>query len=156
MKLVKTITLSALVVSTQTFAFGDLLKSDDTKDLMNQVSSSVGQISDSPITELLTSQLDVSNEQASSGGAAMLALAQNSLSSANTSELASMIPGLENMGAASSLLGNIDSLNAVYDVFEKLGLDPSMVAQFAPVIMGYLSDQGASSGLMDSLTGLWK
>ncbi len=56
----------------------------------------------------------------------------------------------------SNLLGGINSLSAVNDVFEKIGLDPSMVAQFAPIILGYLTDQGASSGLLNSLSSLWK
>ena len=62
---------------------------------------------------------------------------------------------MSSLDGAQSLLGNIESLSAVQSTFDKLGLDPSMISQFAPVIMGYLGDQGASEGLLKSLSGLW-
>jgi hypothetical protein len=156
MKLLPILVLSTVMFSAQTLAFGDLLNSDESSDFINKVNETVSEASSSPLADLLSSELDVTTEQAASGGAAMLALAQNSLSSDSASELTSLIPGLESLGGASSLLGNIESMSAVNDVFSKLGLDPSMVSQFAPVIMGYLTDQGASSGLLGSLTSLWQ
>ncbi|KAA5737363.1 DUF2780 domain-containing protein, partial [Acinetobacter baumannii] len=103
----------------------------------------------------LTSQLPVSSEQAAGGSSALLALAQSQLSGENSSELASLIPGLSSLSGAQSLLGNVESLSAVQSAFDTLGLDASMISQFAPVILQYLSEQGASTGLLDSLTGLW-
>lgn len=109
----------------------------------------------SPLTELLTSQLPVSTEQAAGGSSALIALAQSQLSQQNSTELQSLIPGLSNLKDAQSLLGNIESLSAVQSAFNALGLDPSMISQFAPVILGYLNEQGASEGLLKSLSGLW-
>ncbi|HCG8156310.1 TPA: DUF2780 domain-containing protein [Vibrio parahaemolyticus] len=109
----------------------------------------------SPLTELLTSQLPVSTEQAAGGSSALIALAQSQLSQQNSTELQSLIPGLSNLKGAQSLLGNIESLSAVQSAFNALGLDPSMISQFAPVILGYLNEQGASEGLLKSLSGLW-
>ncbi|ODY78324.1 DUF2780 domain-containing protein [Vibrio parahaemolyticus] len=109
----------------------------------------------SPLTELLTSQLPVSTEQAVGGSSALIALAQSQLSQQNSTELQSLIPGLSNLKGAQSLLGNIESLSAVQSAFNALGLDPSMISQFAPVILGYLNEQGASEGLLKSLSGLW-
>ncbi|MDV6253395.1 DUF2780 domain-containing protein [Vibrio sp. EA2] len=122
--------------------------------LMDMVGQSLGTES-SPLTELLTSQLPVSTEQAAGGSSALLALAQSQLSGENSSELESLIPGLSNLSGAQSLLGNVESLSAVQSAFDTLGLDASMISQFAPVILQYLNEQGASKGLLDSLTGLW-
>ncbi|ALR16628.1 DUF2780 domain-containing protein [Vibrio natriegens] len=122
--------------------------------LMDMVGKSLSTES-SPLTELLTSQLPVSTEQAAGGSSALLALAQSQLSGENSSELASLIPGLSSLSGAQSLLGNVESLSAVQSAFDTLGLDASMISQFAPVILQYLSEQGASTGLLDSLTGLW-
>lgn len=122
--------------------------------LMDMVGKSLSTES-SPLTELLTSQLPVSTEQAAGGSSALLALAQSQLSGENSSELESLIPGLSSLSGAQSLLGNVESLSAVQSAFDTLGLDASMIIQFAPVILQYLSEQGASTGLLDSLTGLW-
>ncbi|BCN23074.1 DUF2780 domain-containing protein [Vibrio alfacsensis] len=122
--------------------------------LMDMVSQGLNSES-SPITELLTSQLPVSTEQAAGGASALLALAQSHLSETNSSELNSLIPGLSSLGGAQDMLGGIENFSAVQSTFDKLGLNPSMISQFAPVILSYLEGQGASDGLMSSLTGLW-
>ncbi|WP_237667827.1 DUF2780 domain-containing protein, partial [Vibrio sp. V42_P2S4T144] len=49
----------------------------------------------------------------------------------------------------------IENISAVKSAFDTLGLDPSMISQFAPVILDYLNKQGASEGLLSSLGGLW-
>lgn len=136
-------------------AFLDTVVDKSSKNgLMDIVSQGLNAES-SPLTELLTSQLPVSTEQAAGGSSALIALAQSQLSQQNSTELQSLIPGLSNLKGAQSLLGNIESLSAVQSAFNALGLDPSMISQFAPVILGYLNEQGASEGLLKSLSGLW-
>ncbi|EGQ9595666.1 DUF2780 domain-containing protein [Vibrio parahaemolyticus] len=136
-------------------AFLDTVVDKSSKNgLMDMVSQGLNAES-SPLTELLTSQLPVSTEQAAGGSSALIALAQSQLSQQNSTELQSLIPGLSNLKGAQSLLGNIESLSAVQSAFNTLGLDPSMISQFAPVILGYLNEQGASEGLLKSLSGLW-
>ncbi|ARC18393.1 DUF2780 domain-containing protein [Vibrio parahaemolyticus] len=136
-------------------AFLDTVVDESSKNgLMDMVSQGLNAES-SPLTELLTSQLPVSTEQAAGGSSALIALAQSQLSQQNSTELQSLIPGLSNLKGAQSLLGNIESLSAVQSAFNALGLDPSMISQFAPVILGYLNEQGASEGLLKSLSGLW-
>ncbi|AGQ89962.1 DUF2780 domain-containing protein [Vibrio parahaemolyticus] len=136
-------------------AFLDTVVDKSSKNgLMDMVSQGLNAES-SPLTELLTSQLPVSTEQAVGGSSALIALAQSQLSQQNSTELQSLIPGLSNLKDAQSLLGNIESLSAVQSAFNALGLDPSMISQFAPVILGYLNEQGASEGLLKSLSGLW-
>ncbi|EGR0403614.1 TPA: DUF2780 domain-containing protein [Vibrio parahaemolyticus] len=136
-------------------AFLDTVVDESSKNgLMDMVSQGLNAES-SPLTELLTSQLPVSTEQAAGGSSALIALAQSQLSQQSSTELQSLIPGLSNLKGAQSLLGNIESLSAVQSAFNALGLDPSMISQFAPVILGYLNEQGASEGLLKSLSGLW-
>ncbi|EHV5554968.1 DUF2780 domain-containing protein [Vibrio parahaemolyticus] len=136
-------------------AFLDTVVDKSSKNgLMDMVSQGLNAES-SPLTELLTSQLPVSTEQATGGSSALIALAQSQLSQQNSTELQSLIPRLSNLKGAQSLLGNIESLSAVQSAFNALGLDPSMISQFAPVILGYLNEQGASEGLLKSLSGLW-
>ncbi|MFL0950054.1 DUF2780 domain-containing protein [Vibrio parahaemolyticus] len=136
-------------------AFLDTVVDKSSKNgLMDMVSQGLNAES-SPLTELLTNQLPVSTEQAAGGSSALIALAQSQLSQQNSTELQSLIPGLSNLKGAQSLLGNIESLSAVQSAFNALGLDPSMISQFAPVILGYLNEQGASEGLLKSLSGLW-
>ncbi|EHG1304633.1 DUF2780 domain-containing protein [Vibrio parahaemolyticus] len=136
-------------------AFLDTVVDKSSKNgLMDMVSQGLNAES-SPLTELLTSQLPVSTEQAAGGSSALIALAQSQLSQQNSTELQSLIPGLSNLKDAQSLLGNIESLSAVQSAFNALGLNPSMISQFAPVILGYLNEQGASEGLLKSLSGLW-
>ncbi|HCG5953790.1 TPA: DUF2780 domain-containing protein [Vibrio parahaemolyticus] len=136
-------------------AFLDTVVDKSSKNgLMDMVSQGLNAES-SPLTELLTSQLPVSTEQAAGGSSALIALAQSQLSQQNSTELQSLIPGLSNLKGAQSLLGNIESLSAVQSAFNALGLDTSMISQFAPVILGYLNEQGASEGLLKSLSGLW-
>ncbi|HCG9118185.1 TPA: DUF2780 domain-containing protein [Vibrio parahaemolyticus] len=136
-------------------AFLDTVVDKSSKNgLMDMVSQGLNAES-STLTELLTSQLPVSTEQAAGGSSALIALAQSQLSQQNSTELQSLIPGLSNLKGAQSLLGNIESLSAVQSAFNALGLDPSMISQFAPVILGYLNEQGASEGLLKSLSGLW-
>ncbi|EGU6978534.1 DUF2780 domain-containing protein [Vibrio parahaemolyticus] len=136
-------------------AFLDTVVDKSSKNgLMDMVSQGLNAES-SPLTELLTSQLPVSTEQAAGGSSALIALAQSQLSQQNSTELQSLIPGLSNLKGAQSLLGNIESLSAVQSAFNALGLDPSMISQFAPMILGYLNEQGASEGLLKSLSGLW-
>ncbi|WCE29448.1 DUF2780 domain-containing protein [Vibrio sp. SCSIO 43137] len=110
----------------------------------------------SPIVDMLSGQLGVSTQQATGGAGALLALASNSLSESDSSELSSLIPGMSALqNSAPGLMGMATNLSAVNNVFSSLGLDPAMVSQFAPLILQYLTSQGASSGLLSSLGSLW-
>lgn len=115
-------------------------------------------VASNPLAELLTSQLDVSPEQAAGGAGALLSLASSQLSGDQANELSNMIPGADKLSAAipaglSGMLTNIETINKV---FATLGMDPSMVSQFIPVIMKFVGNQGASTGLMDALGSVWQ
>ncbi|KJY75634.1 DUF2780 domain-containing protein [Vibrio nigripulchritudo] len=155
--------LSALLLASPSHAFFGFGKSEekpalDLGSLANDAfSSQVDTQADSDLVKMLSSQLDVSPTQATGGAGALLALASNSLSSSQNSELASSIPGLSSLtGSIPGLTGLASNFGAVTDIFTKLGLDPSMVGQFAPIILKYLGSQNASTGLLDSLGQIWK
>ncbi|EGU44169.1 hypothetical protein VII00023_01295 [Vibrio ichthyoenteri ATCC 700023] len=137
-------------------SFLDSATSKDATDLISNVSEKYETAGHSlPMTDLLTQKLNVSPEQALTGTNALFSLAENQLSSGDLSELESLIPWSSSIPDAQSLLGNVENMDAVKSVFEKAGLDPSMINQFVPVVLGYLGDSGASEGLLGSLGDLW-
>lgn len=150
------ITLSMLISAPSYALFG---LSDKDSDSVNKLSSQISNSAknSSELVNTLKSELGVSTTQAAGGAGALLALASNKLPADDSNELdglSSQLGGLLN--TAKSASGSLDSMAAVKSAFEKLGLDNSMVEQYAPIVLDYLNKEGASSGLMDSLTGLWK
>jgi len=67
----------------------------------------------------------------------------------------SLLGGGEGGGVASSMLGNISSMQGVTKAFGALGMSPEMVSQFAPKILGFLGDKGVTGQVLNSLKGLW-
>lgn len=147
---------AALLISTPTHAALNLsgVSADDANTLLSSANSMM-EAKDSPVLNNLVNDLSVSPEQATTGVGALLSLAQSSLGSEQQSELSSLIPGMDSL-TSSGLLSSIQNMDSVKSAFSSVGLDPSMISQFAPVVLDYLSSQGASSGLMDSLTSLWQ
>ncbi|MGF1910137.1 DUF2780 domain-containing protein [Vibrio kasasachensis] len=149
-----------MLASSSTLAFGDLTKDSGlSKGLTDMVSDNISSsATTSPLTSLLSDQLPVSPDQATAGAGALLSLAGNQLPGQYSNELQSMIPGMDKLGGASNLLGGlggIENFAAVQNAFSQVGLDPSMISQFAPLILQYLGDGGASEGLLGSLSNLW-
>ncbi|UPR35456.1 DUF2780 domain-containing protein [Vibrio cyclitrophicus] len=108
-----------------------------------------------PLADTVADQASVTSDQAVGGIGSMLALAQNSLGSADNKELASLIPGMSSL-ESTGLSSLLSSQGAVESAFSGLGMDPSMVTTFAPIILQALQSQGATSGLMDSLAAIWQ
>jgi len=157
----KTLIITAAVsavISSPSYAF--LNKLTESNDLSSMVSSELSQAeSNSALLTQLTNQLPVSETQAAGGVGSLLTLAQNQLSDTNSAELESLLPGLDqltSLAGSSSTLSSITDLAAVNKIFNQLGLDSSMVSQYAPIILQYLTSQGASSGLLTSLSALWQ
>ncbi|MEZ8731446.1 DUF2780 domain-containing protein [Vibrio splendidus] len=108
-----------------------------------------------PLADTVADQASVTNDQAIGGIGSMLALAQNSLGTADNKELASLIPGMSSL-ESTGLSSVLSSQGAVESAFAGLGMDSSMVTTFAPIILQALQSQGATSGLMDSLAAIWQ
>ncbi|WP_248749425.1 DUF2780 domain-containing protein [Pseudomonas sp. MWU15-20650] len=127
----------------------------------------------------LTSQLNVTPEQAVGGTGAMLGLAKNQLSSTDYSQLGKSVPGLDQLSGSNSLgslgalsgmlgqsggsktsgldsvLGNVKNTSDLNTAFSALGMDSGMVGKFAPVILQYLGGQGASNSVLGKLAQAW-
>lgn len=150
--------LASTIFTAPSYAF--LSKLSESNDLSSMVSSTLSQTeSSSALLTQITSQLPVSQTQAAGGVGSLLALAQNQLSDSNSSELETLLPGLNqltSLSESSSAIAKIADMEAVNNVFNKLGLDSSMVSQFAPLVLQYLTSQGASSDLLGSLSSLWQ
>ncbi|MFA0001441.1 DUF2780 domain-containing protein [Vibrio lentus] len=108
-----------------------------------------------PLADTVADQASVTSDQAIGGIGSMLALAQNSLGSADNKELATLIPGMSSL-ESTGLSSALSSQGAVESAFAGLGMDSSMVTTFAPIILQALQSQGATSGLMDSLAAIWQ
>ncbi|WP_122054691.1 DUF2780 domain-containing protein [Vibrio sp. Evd11] len=108
-----------------------------------------------PLADTVADQASVTSDQAIGGIGSMLALAQNSLGSADNKELASLIPGMSSL-ESTGLSSVLSSQGAVESAFAGLGMDSSMITTFAPIILQTLQSQGATSGLMDSLAAIWQ
>ncbi|MFA0441534.1 hypothetical protein BCU70_11550 [Vibrio sp. 10N.286.49.C2] len=130
------------------------LDSDSTNSMLNSAAS-LSQTQNSAVVGDLVDNLSITPEQATTGAGALLSLAQNSLGSGQASELSSLIPGMSSL-SSSGLLTSVENMESVKNIFASVGLDPSMISQFAPVVLDYLGTQGASSELLGSLTSLWQ
>jgi hypothetical protein len=155
-------------VTAQAFDLGGLLDGDEEK-LVDSAKAATASSDTTANTnmmsqgllDLISSQLDVSPTQAAGGVGALMGLANNSLPTEYSQQLNSLLPGLNSSSAGgnsltSSLLGSVKDMDSVKTAFSALGMDPSMVNQFIPLITGYLGDSSGSPGLMSALSSAWK
>ncbi|MEB0208023.1 DUF2780 domain-containing protein [Pseudomonas sp. CCC3.1] len=129
--------------------------------------------------------LGVTPEQAAGGAGAMLSLAKNQLTSTDYSALTQQVPGINKVTGAGALtqlsqlsaknpqiqalvgqinpvssdakvaVSNVTNASQLDSAFEALGMNSSMVQQFAPLITQYLGQQGVASPLLTTLGSLW-
>lgn len=112
-----------------------------------------------PLMKLLTSQLDVTEAQATGGVGSYLTLAQEKLPKGDFDKIASYIPGAskymesaKSLGAVSGPLKNLAGLNAALG---KLGMKPETVSKFAPTVTDYIGKVGGDS-VKQMLVGVMK
>jgi hypothetical protein len=121
---------------------------------------SVGSVNaqSSDLIGLLTSQLGVTQKQASGGAGALFNMAKENLGSTKFSSIKNAVPGISQMmkdgnvklggGGMSSLSGMASTLSGISKVnaiFKKLGLKPEMVQKFMPIILEFVNKKGGSS-----------
>ncbi|WP_111495438.1 DUF2780 domain-containing protein [Marinobacter bohaiensis] len=112
----------------------------------------------------LQEQLGVTQTQAAGGAGALMQLAQSQLGGTSFSQVSDEVSGLGSLlgssgdgssNLLSSALSNVSSMDGVEKAFGALGLQPSAIEQFAPVILDFLQEQGLGSDLLGNLTSLW-
>ena len=121
-----------------------------------EMKSMTGQSAD--LTSLLTKQLGVTDTQASGGVGSMLKLAQEKLAAGDFDTVAKAIPGADKyLASAKQLLGggNIVDKAGLQSAFSKLGMSPSMVDQFTPVVTQFVGQTGGDKA-KNLLSGVLK
>ncbi|WP_417662645.1 DUF2780 domain-containing protein [Pseudomonas sp.] len=170
----KLLLLSLTLAAAPAFAFnlGDAVNSVSSVTGNSQATGETGQM-----LKALSSQLGVTQPQATGGTAALLGLAKNNLEPSQFSELTKSVPGLEQLtqnsdlldqaskllgkGSGSestsitSLLNNTKDMGDVTSAFNNLGMNAETLNKFAPTLLEYMGKQGLSQPLMSSLTSLW-
>ncbi len=141
--------------------------------------ANAGNAQTSDLVGMLTSQLGVSQQQASGGAGSLLSFAKDQMSAGDFDVVSSELPDVDSLiGAApdtgSSALGSLGALSSgssllggssgglgdmagVASTFSDLGLSPDMVTQFVPVILEYAQttcSEQAMQLLQGALTGL--
>lgn len=109
----------------------------------------------SVLAQAIQQSTNVTPQQAAGGVGSLLALAQNSLGQTQNNELAGLIPGYSSL-QQSGLTSMIVNSDMVKSSFTALGMDPSLISTFAPIILQTLQSQGASTGLLSSLGTIWQ
>ena len=161
------------------FSLGDVANAVSGAQGTNKAAAAAPSSQTAGLLSALTSQLNVTPEQAVGGTGAMLGLAKNQLSGTDYSQVGKSVPGLDQLSGSNSLgslgalsgmlgqsggsktsgldglLGNVKSTNDLNTAFSALGMDSGMVGQFAPVILQYLGSQGASTSVLGKLAQAW-
>ena len=111
------------------------------------------------LIQLLTENLGVEESPAQGGAGLLFQLAKDKLGDDDFATIANYVPGIENllssapeaggmMGALGGLASAMGGVGAgignliLAGGFSKLGLDSGMIAQFVPIILSFLQNQG--------------
>jgi uncharacterized protein VcgC/VcgE DUF2780 len=121
------------------------------------------------LTDTLTRQLGISQNQALGGSGAIFKAAQGNMNPQDFTTLSQSVPEMNDMlsaapepdsissmtSGASSMMGGSDTLNSTASLassFQQLNLSPDMVGKFMPIITDYIQNTGgqAVAGLLQS------
>ncbi|MCU7811327.1 MAG: DUF2780 domain-containing protein [Candidatus Thiodiazotropha sp. (ex Notomyrtea botanica)] len=111
------------------------------------------------LVQQLVAGAGVSQSQAEGGAGLLFGLVKDKLSSGDFSQVASAVPGIDNLidsapssgGGLGGLLGGVASamganqlgnLASLASGFSKLDLDTGMIGKFVPIVLSYLQSQG--------------
>jgi hypothetical protein len=133
---------------------------------VGNAASAASAVKSASLTDMLVSQLGVTNQQAMGGAGAIFSMAQSHMAPADFSKLSSAVPGMSQMlavapaisavtgadsglmGAAASAIGggsSLGSIAALGSAFQTLGMNSSMASAFMPVVMQYVQAQGGAA-----------
>ena len=122
---------------------------------------------DDDLINLLTSELDISDDQAKGGAGALFNYANEGLSGEDFEKVSKSVPDMGGYldaipalgGKSSSMLGKatqtLVGMPAVTAAFEKLGLSADMVGLFTPLLVNYVEKKGGEAVgglLMNAIT----
>jgi len=110
------------------------------------------------LSDMIGSQLGLSNDQAKAGLGAVLAYAQTKLPAADFEKVSASVPGAaDNIKAAQdagAVTGPIADQSALTAALGKVGITPDVAAQFVPAATNYISKLGGPevAKIMQGLT----
>jgi hypothetical protein len=112
------------------------------------------------LVQLLSSNLGVTEKQASGGAGSIFNLAKQNLGAQDFTRVADAVPGIDKMmaaapkadgaagmiGGASSLLGgsaqSVSGVAGLAGSFSQLGMNAGMVNSFVPIVLNYVKSSG--------------
>jgi hypothetical protein len=103
------------------------------------------------LTDLLKTNLGVTDAQAQGGAGLLFKLAKSKLSGSDFSKVSSAVPGIDSLiGAApasgggflSKLFGGGGGLAGLAGGFSKLGMNSGMIGKFIPIILSFVQSKG--------------
>jgi len=148
-------------LSEQTLATGS--QETVSPDLASSVDSS-----ELGLTNTLTNQLGINQQQAMGGAGSIFALAQQRMKPGDFMQLSKSVPDIDQylsavpqsgkstvssslLGSAAGLMGEqgngLGSLANLAGSFQTLGMDTSMISQFVPVVLKYVQGQGGAGAM---------
>jgi hypothetical protein len=119
------------------------------------------------LIQMLTSQLGITDEQASGGAGLIFKMAKEKLGGDDFGKVSSAIPDIEKLissapdsggiagalgGLASSFGGGAEQLGSLASLaggFKKLNIDSGLISKFLPIVLSFVQSKGG-----DSLKGL--
>lgn len=128
-------------------------------------SSAINNSSQSDLTNMLTNQLGINQQQAMGGAGSIFALAQTRMNPSDFMQLSHSVPELDQylsavpqskssgslFSTAADLMGEqgggLGSLAKLAGSFQSLGMDTSMINQFVPVVLKYVQGQGGAGAM---------
>lgn len=127
----------------------------------NGYGNGLGAAAELGLVNILVGQLGISPQQALGGVGSIFSAAQQRMNPGDFSLLSNSVPGMDRylssvpqqvtgspslLGAAGSLMGGqLGSLANLAGSFQSLGMNPSMVSQFVPVVLQYVQNQGGAA-----------
>jgi len=156
-KLSLSLTAFLCTVSLQAFSLGDATNALSAVQSTTQTATpaATNKTQNSDLMGMLTSQLGVTDKQATGGVGSILNYAKGELPSSDYSTLASAIPNASSLlsmapavssslGALGSMGGSAGGMAALASQFSSLGLDSSMISKFVPIILNYFKGTNAT------------
>lgn len=171
------VALSLAAGSASAFNFADAAK------LANQIGGGSAEqgLGNANAINLISSlnSLNVTPQQALGGTGALLSVARNQMPSSDYQRLVQQVPAVQQLtgnaglnqlsslggllggsehqvsDSAQAALGNVQTMADANQAFSALGMDAGLIAQFAPILLQYLGNQGAGGALVQSLANAW-
>lgn len=132
------------------------------------------------LVKMLTSQLGVTEKQATGGAGSLFEMAKGRLSETDYGKVAGAIPGIgdlikaapkvseatkqasdqvseltKGLGSLTNAMDSAKKYAAVYEQFKKLGLDTDMVSKFIPIILSFVQSSGGET-VVNILKSVWE